>query len=291
MRLPFVLSAALLFALPTAAAASPISILAAENFYGDIATGDRRRPTYGQEHPQQPRPGPAPLRGEPLGCPRARRRADRHHQRRRLRSVGGEDARCQRRPDRTVITSPICPQAGRATIPTSGTTRQPCRQSPKPSPRRSAKSIPTIAADYAERGWQPSNASLKAVADRAAEIKGKYAGAPVTATEPVFGYMAEALGLAMRNERFQLSVMNDTEPSARDTAAFERRPQAAQGQGALLQQPGDRSAGTDRLLQLAQRADVPVVGVSETKPAGQSYAEWMLDQLDATEKALAGPSS
>ena len=34
--------------------------------------------------------------------------------------------------------------------------------------------------------------------------------------------MAEALGLQMRNERFQLSIMNDTEPSARDVAAFEQ---------------------------------------------------------------------
>ena len=42
---------------------------------------------------------------------------------------------------------------------------------------------------------------------------------------------------------------------------------------------------------LAREGNVPVVGVSETEPAGKSYAEWMLDQLDATEKALAGPSS
>ena len=40
---------------------------------------------------------------------------------------------------------------------------------------------------------------LKQVADKAAAIKAKFAGAPVTATEPVFGYMAAALGLTMRN--------------------------------------------------------------------------------------------
>ena len=52
-------------------------------------------------------------------------------------------------------------------------------------------------------------------------MKHAYAGTPVTATEPVFGYMAAALGLTMLNQRFQLAVMNDTEPSARDVAAFE----------------------------------------------------------------------
>ena len=50
---------------------------------------------------------------------------------------------------------------------------------------------------------------------------GKFAGTTVTASEPVFGYMANALGLKMRNERFQLSIMNDTEPSAHDVAAFQ----------------------------------------------------------------------
>ena len=64
-------------------------------------------------------------------------------------------------------------------------------------------------------------ASLKPINDKIAAIRARYAGAAVTASEPVFGYMASALGLQMRNEKFQLSIMNDTEPSARDVAAFE----------------------------------------------------------------------
>jgi zinc/manganese transport system substrate-binding protein len=39
--------------------------------------------------------------------------------------------------------------------------------------------------------------------------------------EPVFGYMVEAIGLTIRNERFQMAMMNDTEPNARGLAAFE----------------------------------------------------------------------
>src|SRR5664279_2881468 len=64
--------------------------------------------------------------------------------------------------------------------------------------------------------------SLKPLNDKIAAIRSKYAGAAATASEPVFGYMAGALGLKMRNEKFQLAVMNDTEPSARDVAAFEQ---------------------------------------------------------------------
>ena len=133
-------------------------------------------------------------------------------------------------------------------------------------------------------------ASLKQIADKAAAIKAKYAGTAVTATEPVFGYMAAALGLTMRNERFQLSVMNDTEPSARDTAAMENDLKNGKVR-VFFYNSQVTDPLTDRLLKFANAANIPVVGVSETQPAGKSFAEWMLDQLDATQKALAAPSS
>ncbi len=45
------------------------------------------------------------------------------------------------------------------------------------------------------------------------------------------------------------------------------------------------------LVDLAHASNVPVVGVTETAPPGLSYQDWMLSELDATEKALAGASS
>ena len=56
---------------------------------------------------------------------------------------------------------------------------------------------------------------------RGSRIAQQFAGTPVTATEPVSGYMATALGFKMRNERFQLAAMNNTEPRVSDIAAFE----------------------------------------------------------------------
>jgi zinc/manganese transport system substrate-binding protein len=46
-----------------------------------------------------------------------------------------------------------------------------------------------------------------------------------------------------------------------------------------------------RLVALAQEAKVPVVGITETAPPGMSFQDWMLTQLNETEKALAGPTS
>ena len=55
-----------------------------------------------------------------------------------------------------------------------------------------------------------------------ADLKAASSGITVTATEPVFGYMANALGFKMLNDDFQIKVMNDAEPTAAETAAFEK---------------------------------------------------------------------
>jgi zinc/manganese transport system substrate-binding protein len=133
-------------------------------------------------------------------------------------------------------------------------------------------------------------ASLKPIKDKIAAIRAKYAGAPVTATEPVFGLMTDALGLKMRNERFQLSIMNDTEPSARDVAAFEQDLKARKVRAMFYNKQASNKIVL-HLVELARAAKVPVVGVTETAPPGLSFQDWMLGQLNDTDKALAGPSS
>jgi zinc/manganese transport system substrate-binding protein len=133
-------------------------------------------------------------------------------------------------------------------------------------------------------------ASLERVTQRTAQIKAKYAGQAVTATEPVFGLMAEALGLKMRNEKFQLAIMNDTEPSARDVAAFEHDLKERKVR-ILFYNKQASSKVVQHLVELARNAKIAVVGVTETAPPDLSYQDWMLGQLADTEKALAGPSS
>ncbi len=128
--------------------------------------------------------------------------------------------------------------------------------------------------------------SMTPLADQIAGLRRKYAGTPATATEPVFGYMADALGLAMRNRRFQLAVMNDTEPSAADIAAFENDLRSRTVR-VLIYNSQTSDALTRRMRAIAQQAGVPVVGVTETEPQGKDYQEWMRSQLDAVDRALA----
>jgi zinc/manganese transport system substrate-binding protein len=151
------------------------------------------------------------------------------------------------------------------------------------------KTDSTHAGDYAAR-LSTMLASLARIGQRAAQIKAKHNGEAVTATEPVFGPMAEALGLTMRNQRFQLAMMNDTEPSARDVAAFEN--DLRQRKVKLFLYNSQVSGKlTERLLGIAKSAKVPVVGVTETQPGNVSFQDWMLGELDAVDKALTGPSS
>jgi zinc/manganese transport system substrate-binding protein len=143
--------------------------------------------------------------------------------------------------------------------------------------------------DYAAR-LATFLASLSPLSAKIAAIRDKYAGTVVTATEPVFGNMADALKLSMTNERFQLAIMNDTEPSARDVAAFERDLKDRKVR-VLFYNKQAQTKLVQHLIELARASKIPVVGVSETAPAGSSYQEWMLMQLDETQRALAGPSS
>jgi zinc/manganese transport system substrate-binding protein len=128
--------------------------------------------------------------------------------------------------------------------------------------------------------------SLKPIDARVAELRTRYAHVPVTATEPVFGYMSDAIGLEMRNQRFQLAAMNDTEASASDIAAFERDLREKRVR-VLIYNSQATEALTKRMLKLAQQSNVPTVSVTETQPAGKTFQQWMLMQLDELGSALA----
>ena len=130
--------------------------------------------------------------------------------------------------------------------------------------------------------------SLHPLEQKIAEIRSKYAGVTITATEPVFGYMANALKLTVRNQRFQMAVMNNTEPAAHDLAAFEDDLKKRKVK-LLLHNKQVTGNLTNRLIDIARSANVAVVGITETQPADISFLDWMLSQLDALDKALQSP--
>jgi zinc/manganese transport system substrate-binding protein len=145
-------------------------------------------------------------------------------------------------------------------------------------------SDPAHKADYTHN-LATFEASLQPVLAKIATLRTRLAGTPVTATEPVFGYMFNALGMVVRNQAFQLAVMNGTEPSASDVAAFENDLKTHQVKLLVYnRQASDPVA--DRMQKIATASQLPIVPVTETEPAGTSYQTWMLGELDAIDRAL-----
>jgi zinc/manganese transport system substrate-binding protein len=147
---------------------------------------------------------------------------------------------------------------------------------------------PAHAADYVARR-EAFDRSLAEIDKKIDLIRTNFAGTAVTATEPLFGYMASALELKTCNQRFQLAVMNNTEPSASDIAAFDQDLKEHRVKVLLFNRQATTNL-TRRMLEIAHRANIPVVALTETEPADTNYQSWMLAQLDELQKALARSS-
>lgn len=119
-----------------------------------------------------------------------------------------------------------------------------------------------------------------------ASLRTHYAGTAVTATEPVFGLMADALGFTMRNQALQLAVMNNTEPSPSQIRAFENDLKTGQVR-ILFYNSQEEDSFTKRVKGIAEEHHVPVVGVTETMPAGLHFQSWIGRQLSDIQAKLA----
>jgi zinc/manganese transport system substrate-binding protein len=147
------------------------------------------------------------------------------------------------------------------------------------------KRDPADAADY-QANLDRFDAAFAHAIEGIGAVKASYAGISVTATEPVFGYMADAMGLRILNVPFQFAVMNETEPSPRDVAGFEDS--LKDGTVKILfynSQVTDDT--TTRLLDLAKAGHIPVIGVTELEPAGETIESWFSSQIAAVAASLA----
>jgi len=153
------------------------------------------------------------------------------------------------------------------------------------------RTMPVLAAKLAEILKQPENLAafqkeMVAVTSKIAEIKAAKRGTLVTATEPVFGYMADALGFKMENYDFQLAVMNNTEVSFQQASDFEKSLHD-KSMKILFYNSQVADPVTQREQETAKKLGVAVIGVNETQPLwAKTYVGWMLEELDKIETTL-----
>lgn len=117
------------------------------------------------------------------------------------------------------------------------------------------------------------------------QTKTKYAGTPVTATEPVYGYMADAMGLKMLGLDFQWKIMNDTEPTPKMIASYQELLTDKKVK-VLFYNSQVSDSITKNMQNLAEKNAIPIVGVTETMPNNMKINNWLLNEISATNTAL-----
>ncbi|MGZ6391208.1 MAG: metal ABC transporter solute-binding protein, Zn/Mn family [Ktedonobacterales bacterium] len=129
---------------------------------------------------------------------------------------------------------------------------------------------------------------LKEYSGLIADIKAKYAGTPVGATESIFSYMATGLGLNLITPPSYLKAVSEGQDiSATDEATVEQ--QIAQKQIKILVYNSQNTPNNiQAIINKARAAGIPVATVTETlTPATASFQAWQSSQLRGIEAALA----
>jgi zinc/manganese transport system substrate-binding protein len=131
------------------------------------------------------------------------------------------------------------------------------------------------------------NQSLQPLLQTINNIKQKYAGTPVAYTEPVPGYLLSAAGLdVLTPEGFAKSIEDGIDPSPADTETMDTL-MTSKAVKVLLYNAQTVSPVTENVKSLARKANIPVIGVTETMPADAStYQSWQANQLKELENAL-----
>lgn len=131
------------------------------------------------------------------------------------------------------------------------------------------------------------DAALAPYHDRIGAIRQQFSGRRIAATETVFQYMADALGLdVITPPEFMKAVSVGNDPPASTISTFQQQ-LATRMATLLVYNQQTATAVTTNLKQAATQQGIPVVGVTETmQPAGASFQDWMLAELTRVQTAL-----
>ena len=146
---------------------------------------------------------------------------------------------------------------------------------------------PADAAYFDRQHAQFEAEGLKRYKDLLAQIKRRYAGTPVGASESIFEGIAEATGLELRTPKSFLDAISEgTDPTAQDKATVDR--QLAQKQvKVLVYNSQNATPDVKSLVDQAQAHGIPVTTVTETPPVGTQFQDWQAEQLQSLADALA----
>ena len=146
---------------------------------------------------------------------------------------------------------------------------------------------PADAAAFATN-LQTFEQSLQPLQQKLTAIRAKYNGTPVGLTETIYLYQAQPEGLHVLTPfEFEKAIAEGNDPSA-DTVITATNQIIHHQIKILIYNVQTITPVTTNLENLAKAQNIPVVPVSETMPPGKTYQTWMMDQLNALQTALGG---
>lgn len=147
---------------------------------------------------------------------------------------------------------------------------------------------PMHAPEYARRETTFVDTTLGEYQRLIAEIRQKYRGTPVGASESIVAPLAAALGLDLVTpQRLLEAVSEGSDPTAQDRATVERQVKRKQI-AIFVFNSQNATPDVKVIVKEAKASRIPVVTVTETLvPAGATFQTWQVRQLRAIEAALA----
>ncbi|MEY9875670.1 zinc/manganese transport system substrate-binding protein [Streptacidiphilus sp. MAP12-33] len=120
-----------------------------------------------------------------------------------------------------------------------------------------------------------------------ADIKAAYAGTPIGASESIVTPLAEGLGLKMMTPESFLDAMSEgTDPTAADKATIDQQLRTRQIK-VYVYNSQNSTPDVVAQVKLARSEGIPVAIVTETlAPAGDTFEQWQTAQLQGIEQAL-----
>ncbi len=120
------------------------------------------------------------------------------------------------------------------------------------------------------------------------DVKQKYGGTPVGASESIFTPMAEALGLrVLTPETFLDAIAEGSDPTARDKATVDSQVEHRRIK-VFVYNSQNATPDVKTLVKAAKAERIPVTTVTETLvPASATFQAWQTKELRALEAALA----
>ena len=120
-----------------------------------------------------------------------------------------------------------------------------------------------------------------------AAIRSRYAGVHVASTESIFVYLADALGLDLVSPpEFMKAIAEGNDPPADTLTEFQEQLRSRTAR-VLVYNEQTSTDVTTNLKQLAAQQGIPVVGITETiSPPDAPFPTWMTAELTALQSAL-----